>query len=175
MTQGPMTIAGYEQQTVDRNTARDTYFELADFHQRYCEVVDGGDLAQWPTFFTDDCLYEVRARENAEQGLPVGLVYCEGRGMIRDRAYAVKHTQMFAPRYVQHIVSNIAVRAISGDEIRATAGYLLLQTLVESPTTIHQSGRYFDTFVRTAGTLLLKERRCIYDTTLIANDLVYPI
>jgi anthranilate 1,2-dioxygenase small subunit len=168
-------IPGYEQQSLDRALARDAYFEVADFHARYCDVADGGDLEAWPTFFTDDCLYEVRARENAEQGLPVGLVYCEGRKMIRDRAYAVKHTQMFAPRYLQHVISNIAIRAIAGEEIRATAGYVVLQTLVESPTTILQSGRYFDTFARSGGTLRLKERRCIYDTTLIANDLVYPI
>ena len=170
-----MSYPGYEQQAVDRALAREARLDIEEFHNRYCDVVDAGDLEQWPTFFTEDCLYEVRARENVDQGLPVGLIYCEGRGMIRDRAYAVKHTQMFAPRYLQHFVTNVSVRAIAGNEIRARANYLLLQTLVESPTTMHQAGRYYDTFVRRDGALLLKERRCIYDTTLIANDLVYPI
>jgi anthranilate 1,2-dioxygenase small subunit len=170
-----MSYPGYEQQPVDRALARAARLDIEEFHSRYCDIVDGGDLAQWPTFFIEDCLYEVRSRENADQNLPVGLVYCEGRKMIRDRAYAVKHTQMFAPRYLQHFISNVSIRAIAGDEIRAQSSYLLLQTLVESPTTLHQSGRLYDTFVRVDGELLLKERRCIYDTTLIANDLVYPI
>ena len=170
-----MSLPGYEQQAVDRVLARELRLDIEEFHTRYCDIVDVGDLEQWPSFFTDDCLYEVRSRENVDQDLPVGLIYCEGRGMIRDRAYAVKHTQMFAPRYLQHFVTNVAIRSITGDEIRARSSYLLLQTLVESPTTIHQSGRYYDTFVRRDGELLLRERRCIYDTTLIANDLVYPI
>ena len=46
---------------------------------------------------------------------------------------------------------------------------------MEGPTTIHQAGRYYDTFVRANGGLLLKERQCVYDTVLIANDLVLPV
>ncbi len=63
----------------------------------------------------------------------------------------------------------------TGDAIKAQSNYLLLQTLVDGPTTIQQSGRYYDTFVRANGRLLLKERQCIYDTVLIANDLVLPV
>jgi anthranilate 1,2-dioxygenase small subunit len=171
--------AGFELERTELRQARELRSEIEDFHNAYIDIVDGGDLERWIDFFADDCLYEVIARENTEQGLPVGLVYCEGRSMIRDRAYAVKHTQMFAPRYVQHFVSNVMVRSIrattQGEEIRATSNYMLLQTLVESPTTIHQSGRYYDLFVRREGRLLLKARHCVYDTTLIANDLVYPV
>ena len=53
--------------------------------------------------------------------------------------------------------------------------FLLLQTLVEGPSTIHMAGTYYDRFVRVDGALLLKERQAIYDTTIIANDLVYPL
>ena len=168
-------FAGFELEPVDSAKGRALRAEIEDFHNVYCDVVDGDALERWIEFFTDDCLYEVIARENVDQGLPVGLVYCEGRAMIRDRAYAVKHTQMFAPRYMQHFVSNVMIRSVRGEEIRAQSNYLLLQTLVESPTTIHQSGRYYDTFVRQGGRLLLKERHCVYDTTLIANDLVFPV
>ena len=62
-----------------------------------------------------------------------------------------------------------------GATIKAQSNYLLLQTLVDGPTTIQQSGRYYDTFVRVGGRLLLKERQCVYDTVLIANDLVLPV
>ena len=62
-----------------------------------------------------------------------------------------------------------------GSTVKAQTNYLLLQTLVDGPTTIHQSGRYYDTFVREGGRLLIRERQCVYDTVLIANDLVYPV
>ena len=38
--------------------------------------------------------YVVIARDNADAGLPLGLVYCEGKGMLRDRAYALRHTEI---------------------------------------------------------------------------------
>jgi hypothetical protein len=37
------------------------------------------------------------------------------------------------------------------------------------------AGTYYDRFVRVGGRLLLAERQAIYDTTIIANDLVYPL
>jgi 3-phenylpropionate/cinnamic acid dioxygenase small subunit len=168
-------IKGYEATSVDPRVAREARLEIEDFHTAYCALLDLGDLERWPEFFTDDCLYIVTARENAEADLPVGLIYAEGRAMIRDRAFAVKHTQMFAPRYLQHFVTNVLVLAVGQDEIRAQSNYQLLQTLVEGPTTLLQAGRYYDTFRRVDGRLLLRERRCIYDTTLIANDLVLPV
>lgn len=170
-----MKVSGYEQQSVEARLAREARWEVEEFHTAYCQLLDLGNIEQWPEFFTDDCLYIITARENAEANLPVGLVYAEGRDMIRDRAFAVRHTQMFAPRYLQHFVTNVLILAATPDEIRAQSNYQLLQTLVEGPTTLLQAGRYYDTFRRVDDRLLISERRCIYDTTLIANDLVLPV
>jgi 3-phenylpropionate/cinnamic acid dioxygenase small subunit len=68
----------------------------------------------------------------------------------------------------------VRVTEVSGPIIRAEANYLVLQTLIDGPTTIHQSGRYYDTFIREGGRLLLKNRQCIYDTLIVASVLVYP-
>jgi 3-phenylpropionate/cinnamic acid dioxygenase small subunit len=159
----------------DARLARELRAEIEDFHAAYCDALDRGRLEEWPEYFTDDALYRVTARENSDADLPVGLVYAEGKGMIKDRAFAIAHTQMFAPRYTQHFVSNVRVTQTGDPAIKAQSNYLLLQTLVDGPTTIHQSGRYYDTFVREDGRLLLKERQCVYDTLIIANDLVYPV
>ena len=167
--------AGYDMPAVDAKSVRELRFEIEEFHVEYCNTLDRGALEDWPAFFTDDAVYRVTARENADAGLPVGLVYADSKAMIRDRAFAIKHTQMFAPRYMQHFVTNVRVISAQDGQIKAQSNYLLLQTLVDGPTTIHQSGRYFDTFVREGGRLLLKERQCVYDTLLIANDLVYPV
>ena len=94
---------------------------------------------------------------------------------IATTAFAIKHTQMYAPRTLQHLVTNVRVLQVEDDAIKAQSNYLLLQTLVDGPTTIQQSGRYYDTFLRSGGKLLLKERQCVYDTVLIANDLVLPV
>lgn len=171
--------AGYDMPAVDAKSVRDLRLEIEEFHTEYCNVLDRGALDHWVDFFAEDSLYRITARENADAGLRVGLVYAEGRGMIRDRAFAIMHTQMFAPRYMQHFTSNVRVISVEGSGegslMKAQTNYLLLQTLVDGPTTIHQSGRYYDTFVRENGRLLIRERQCVYDTVLIANDLVYPV
>jgi anthranilate 1,2-dioxygenase small subunit len=168
-------LAGYAQTAADPKTVRDWRHDIEEFHVEYCWTLDTGAIESWPDYFTDDAVYRITARENADSNLPVGLVYAEGRAMIRDRAFAIAHTQMFAPRYSQHFVSNVRVLEAKGDVAKAQSNYLLLQTLMEGPTTIQQAGRYFDTFVREGGRLLLRDRQCIYDTLIIANDLVYPV
>jgi len=166
---------GYEMQAADPRETRELRLEIEEFHADYCWTLDCGDVERWPEYFTDDAVYRITARENADAGLPVGLVYADSKAMIRDRAFAIKHTQMYAPRTMQHLVTNVRVLEVKGDAIKAQSNYLLLQTLVDGPTTIQQSGRYYDTFARKGGKLLLKERQCIYDTVLIANDLVLPV
>ena len=166
---------GYDMAPADPKTTRELRLEIEEFHGEYCWTLDCGDVERWPEYFTEDAVYRITARENADAGLPVGLVYADSRAMIRDRAFALKHTQMYAPRTMQHFVTNVRVLEAKGGTVKAQSNYLLLQTLVDGPTTIHQSGRYYDTFVRENGRLLLKERQCVYDTVLIANDLVLPV
>lgn len=150
--------------------------EVEAFNADYCAVLDAGLVEQWPDFFTEDGIYRITARENAELDMPVGLVYAQGRNMMIDRAIAISRTQMFAPRYNLHLVSNHRVTDEAPDgSIVAQANFVLLQTLVEGPSTIHMAGTFYDRFVRTEDGLLLKERQAIYDTTIIANDLVYPL
>jgi anthranilate 1,2-dioxygenase small subunit len=166
---------GYDMAPPDARNTRELRLEIEEFHTAYCWTLDCGELEHWPEYFTDDAVYRITARENADAGLPVGLVYADSKAMIRDRAFAVKHTQMYAPRTLQHFVTNVRVLQAKGATIKAQSNYLLLQTLVDGPTTLQQSGRYYDTFVRANGGLKLKERQCIYDTVLIANDLVLPV
>ena len=150
--------------------------EIEAFHAEYCYVLDNNAIEAWPDFFTEDALYRIAARENVEAALPVGLVYCEGRAMIKDRAFAIAHTAMFAPRYLLHIVSNIRVTGEGPDgSVSAEANYLVLQTLIDDDTRLHQAGRYFDRFRRADGCLKLAERHCVYDTLKIDNSLVYPV
>jgi anthranilate 1,2-dioxygenase small subunit len=168
-------LRGFAKSAVDPEAARRWRAEIEEFNAEYCAALDENRIADWPAFFTADALYRITARENADADLPVGLVYCEGHGMLRDRALAIEKTSMFAPRYLLHQVSNIRVLAIAGETVAAQANYLVLQTLVDEKTTIHQAGRYYDRFERADRRLLLRERHCVYDTLLIDNSLVMPV
>jgi len=166
----------YQPSRLDAATAQHILVEIEAFNAEYCAVLDAGQVELWPEFFTEDAIYRITSRENADLGLPVGLVYAEGRDMMHDRAVAVNRTQMFAPRYNLHIVTNTRVVDVNEQgEIQAEANFLLIETLVEGPSTTHLAGLYYDTFVRSGDKLLLKERQVIHDTNILANDLVYPV
>lgn len=155
---------------------RDLRLEIEAFNAEYAHVLDEGDLETWPDFFTHDGLYRITARENADAGLPIGLIYCDGRGMLIDRIRAVMKTTTHEPRYLRHYNSNARVLKVDyGGAIHARSNYLVVETLMSGGTNIFQSGRYEDTFVREDGRLLLKARHCVYDTLTITNALVYPV
>ena len=155
---------------------RELRLEVEEFNAEYAAVLDAGRVQDWPQFFTEDAVYRITGRENADADLPVGLVYCEGIGMIRDRALAISRTTMFAPRYLLHQVTNTRVLAIEPTgEIAAEANYALFETLVDEKTVLQQVGRYRDRFVRHDDRLKLKARHCIYDSLIIDTALIYPV
>ena len=158
-----------------RAKLREARWEIEEFHYEYAALLERGDIEGWPDFFTDDAVYQVIARDNLAAGLPLGLIYCDGKGMLRDRAYALLHTEMYSPRYLQLRVSNTRVLSVDGADIKAEASYLLLETLVDEPSRVHQVGKYYDRFQRTDESLLIKERKCVYDTVVINNCLVFPV
>ena len=151
--------------------------ELDEFNSAYAAALDEQRLDDWAEMFTDDGFYIVISRENADRNMPVGLIYCENKGMIQDRAFALQHTEMFAPRYLRHIVGNLQVlgEEANGD-IRARANYVVVQVLFDRPEAkLHQVGVYYDKFRRVGDRLKLAERRCVYDNLLVDNALCLPV
>ena len=127
--------------------------------------------------FTEDALLRRPLPRERRHGLPVGLIYCESKGMIHDRAFALEKTAMFAPRYLRHIIGNLQVL---GEERTATfaarANYVVMQVLYDRPDAkLHQVGVYHDVFRRVDGALKLAERRCVYDNLLVDNALCLPV
>lgn len=154
---------------------REARWEVEEFYYEYAAVLERGEIERWPEFFTQDGVYRLVARDNAEAGLPLGLIYCDGMGMLKDRAYALKHTEMYAPRFLNLQITNTRILAVDSSLIQAEASYLLLETLVDEPTRVQQVGKSYDRLQREDGRLLLKERLCVYDSVVINNCLVFPV
>ncbi|HUD85307.1 MAG TPA: aromatic-ring-hydroxylating dioxygenase subunit beta [Xanthobacteraceae bacterium] len=152
------------------------HHEIEQFNAAYAAALDEQRLADWAEMFTDDAFYVVISRENADRGMPVGLIYCENKNMILDRAHAMK-TEMFAPRYLRHIVGNVQVLGEAGNgDITARANYVVVQVLFDRPEAkLHQIGVYYDKFRRVGDVLKLAERRCVYDNLLVDNALCLPV
>ena len=151
--------------------------EVETFNAAYAAALDEQRLSDWVEMFTDDALYVVISRENADRGMPVGSDLLREQGHDLDRAFALKKTAMFAPRYLRHIIGNLQIVGEErGGEIRARANYVVLQVLLDRPDAkLHQVGVYHDVFRRVGGQLKLAERRCVYDNLLVDNALCLPV
>lgn len=152
------------------------YRDLEDLNARYAESLDDGPLESWPELFTEQCLYLIMPRENHERGLPLAIVRCESRDMLRDRVTAVQETMMYEPRYLRHHITNLRVVRESADEVEAVANFSVLEVLPEELPRILMVGRYRDRLQRdTDGQWRFSERLCIFDSTLVPNSIIYPI
>jgi 3-phenylpropionate/cinnamic acid dioxygenase small subunit len=164
--------------------------EIADLYAAYVDCLDNGELEQWPEFFTDACLYKIIPRENFERGLPLALVLCESKGMLRDRVEALRRTSVYAPRALRHLVSSLRITPIGRPGpniaapesavpeeavIRVQANYAVFQTLVDEPTQVFNVGRYIDQMVRQGGQLKFREKLCVFDSVLVPGSLIYPL
>jgi len=149
--------------------------EIEDLYTAYAATLDNDDLDAWPDLFTEDCLYQVIPRDNFDRDLPLALIRCESRAMLRDRVTAVRETTMFEPRYVRHLISNIRVSPETDGVIEVQANYAVFETMTDAYTRVFNVGRYLDKLVREDGRLLFSEKRCVYDSVLVPNSIIYPI
>lgn len=150
--------------------------EVEAFNADYAAALDRQDLDSWIGCFAEDAFYVVISRENFERNHPVGLIYCEGRGMIQDRAFALAKTAMFGPRYLRHMVSNLTVAAQPDGLVESRANFAVFEVLTDRPEArLLLLGEYRDIFTRVDGALKLQERRCVYDNSLIPTALCIPV
>lgn len=150
-------------------------YELEELYARYAEALDDGPLEDWPEFFTEECLYLIIPRDNHELGLPMAIVRCESRDMLRDRVTAVQETMMYEPRYLRHHVTNLRVRSVDGEVLSAVANFSVIEVLPDELPRILMVGRYLDTLRREEGAWRFSERRCVFDSLLVPNSIIYPV
>jgi 3-phenylpropionate/cinnamic acid dioxygenase small subunit len=151
------------------------HFEIERLNSEYARILDNERFDEFPDLFVEDCLYRVVPRENHLLGLPIAVIHCESKGMIKDRVYAARESTMAEPRTLRHFITNVRILEAGGEAIRTEANVLLVQTMINRMTEIVLSGFYLDRIVRTDGRLLFKERVCVYDSLLLPTSLIAPV
>lgn len=149
--------------------------ELRDLYEDYALCLDDGDLESWPDFFTEDCHYRVLSKENHDAGLPLGLIYCMNKNMLKDRVTALRETTVFEPRALRHFISGVAVREQQDDQVTAQANFAIMESLSDREPTLNMVGRYLDTWRRTGAGWLLARRDCVYDNYRVRTSLIVPV
>ncbi|MDX3906694.1 MAG: aromatic-ring-hydroxylating dioxygenase subunit beta [Pigmentiphaga sp.] len=140
----------------------------------YADAIDNGSLETWPDFFTSTAVYRIVSKENYDRNLPLNLMYCDGMGMLKDRAHASASLNVYAPRTWRHLVSNIRIRQ-KETLFTGCANFAVFETIEGKSTHVLASGRYLDLIVCGEDGIRLARRTVVYDTGLIPGSVVFPL
>jgi len=160
---------------VPRASLQELHFEIEQLNSEYARILDSERFEEFPELFVEECLYRVVPRENHLLGLPIAVIHCESKGMIKDRIYAARESTMAEPRTLRHFITNIRILDAGDEAVRAEANVLVVQTMINRMTEIVLSGFYLDRIVRSGDHLRFKERLCIYDSLLLPTSLIAPV
>ena len=149
--------------------------EIDQLNAAYAAALDERRFDEWPQFFLEDGRYTVQARENFDRGLPLALIALESQGMMKDRVYGITQTIYHGPYYTRHVLSPALLLGEDEGRIRAQAHYSVFRTRPGDASEVYNVGRYIDEIVRTPAGLKLASRKCVYDSEMVLNSLIYPI
>jgi len=147
--------------------------EVENLHARYAHALDEDRLEDWPNFFTERGIYRIATAENEARGLPLPVVYCEGRAMLRDRVQSLRHANIYEPQRYRHIVSSVLVQRINDSLVSSKANFLVVRTMENGESTLFASGRYVDRIL--LGEMLYEERVVICDSRRFDTLLAIPL
>ena len=133
------------------------------------------EVERWPDLFTGDARYRVMSRENYDRNLPLAPIHCEGRGMILDRAMAVRETTVYATRFMRHAITNVRVTEADAAVLEARANFAIYETFEDTITRLFAVGRYIDVIVRSGDALLFRDKLCVLDSNIVIGSLIYPV
>jgi anthranilate 1,2-dioxygenase small subunit len=147
--------------------------EVENLHARYAHALDDDRLEDWPNFFTESGIYRIATAENEARGLPLPVVYCEGRAMLRDRVQSLRHANIYEPQRYRHIVSSILVEKMDEKRAKSIANFLVVRIMENGETTLFASGRYLDRILLKE--MLYEERVVVCDSRRFDTLLAIPL
>lgn len=148
---------------------------IDDFLADYAHGLDDDAAEAWPGFFTADGVYQILTKEEHDAGLPLGIMLCEGHGMMRDRVRAMREANIFEPHHYCHVIGRARLAEAGTDEYAARSNFAVYRTMQRGETDLFASGKYLDRIVFEAGAPKFRQRLVVLDSRRIDILLVLPL
>ncbi len=148
---------------------------IEDFLTRCIHCIDDDRLEEWPDFFTERCRYKIISRENHGRGLPLGVMECDSRGMLKDRIASLRRANVYEPHTYRHQLSALQVERLDDGRFACRSNYLVVRTMADGAMSIFSTGRYLDRLVAEGGDFRFEERLVVFESRQIETLLVIPL
>jgi anthranilate 1,2-dioxygenase small subunit len=141
----------------------------------YCHALDDGEVDRWSGFFQDQATYQITTRENLARGYPLGIMLCEGRGMMRDRIKALQTANIFESHTYCHLWGAPDVRPEIEGRWSVRSNFAVYRTMYSGDQSLFATGKYLDVVDTTGAQALFAERIVVIDSRQVDTLLVYPL
>lgn len=148
---------------------------IEDLLTDYGHLIDSDQLEDWLDFFVEDCVYKIIPRENVARGLPLSLVLCENKNMLRDRIMSLRKANIYNIHTDRHLISGIRVVGETDGIHSVEASYAVFQTNQDGETRVFSVGKYVDKVVFVDDRPKFKEKIVVVDTASIPTLLATPL
>jgi anthranilate 1,2-dioxygenase small subunit len=147
---------------------------VEDLHSRYSHAIDDDRLEEWPELFTESGKYRIATAENEARGLPLPVLSCDSRAMLRDRIQSLRHANIYEPQSYRHIISSIVLEKLDEKRVKSVSSFLVIRIMQDGATMVFASGRYLDRIVLTPEPLY-EERVVVCDSRRFDTLLAIPL
>jgi anthranilate 1,2-dioxygenase small subunit len=148
---------------------------IARLMMQYVHAIDNDELERWPQFFTEDCVYQIIPRYEYELGRPIGVWFCDNRGMLEDRVSSVREVNVYEPHVYRHVIGPTEILDAADGVYRAQTSYIVVRTMHHGEMRVFSAGRYVDEIVCDGETARLKSRTVVADSGRFDTLLVIPL
>jgi anthranilate 1,2-dioxygenase small subunit len=159
----------------DIEMAQDIHQQIARAQAEYVRCIDDGDLAQWPDFFTQACVYRITTADNHKRGLAGSMIYAASRGMLADRVASLRDANIYERHGYRHLLGQPYVLAADEHEARSETSFIVARIMRDGSTSLFVTGRYCDVYVIEEGGVKLRERIVVCDSSRIDTLLALPL
>ena len=148
---------------------------INDLMADYCHYIDDDRLEEWLDFFTEDCHYKILSRENEEDELPLELLSCRNKNMLRDRILSLREANIYNIHFDKHILGAVRILGEENGGYRVQANYSLYQSNQDGVSELFSVGTYRDLIIFAGDQPMFREKIAVADTFGIPRLLSTPI
>jgi anthranilate 1,2-dioxygenase small subunit len=149
--------------------------QIEALHVRYIRAIDDDRLEGWPELFCEKCLYKIVTRENFDAGMPLAVMECRSRGMLRDRVTGLRRINVYEPQRYLHQISGLSIESSDGSHVSCRSNYLVVRTMGDGAMSLYSAGIYLDRIVIDGEGARFEERIIVQDSRRVDTLLVIPL
>jgi 3-phenylpropionate/cinnamic acid dioxygenase small subunit len=151
------------------------FHRVRPLYDAYADCIDEERYEEWPSFFEDQCFYQITTREARLKSLPIGIIQCNSKGMLIDRINSMKRANIFEPQRYRHLLGALHVEPAQNGTIRARMGFCIVRNLESGDSMLFLSGIWHDEIVETPDGLRFREKIAVLDSSRVDTLIVIPV